>query len=420
MLIGCIADDFTGASDIANTLACGGLATTLCIGPEGLDAPAADAVVIAMKTRSIPAEEAVAQSLTALQSLQAGGCGQVVFKYCSTFDSTPAGNIGPVAMALARALGVKGVVVCPAFPGAGRTLYAGHLFVGDRLLSESGMEHHPLNPMTDPDIRRWLGRQTGEAVGHVPHAQVRTGREAIRAALDRAADMGQTLVIVDAVSAEDLRAIGAACADDRLITGGSGIALGLPDNLRRRRRTRLAPSRFARQPGPALVLSGSCSEMTRRQVAAYRRYNPAFELDLEGAMGGVDIAAAARAFLRAHSQAAPLVFSSAEPARVAQLQAKHGRERLSGVVEALFARIAQEAVEDGRRRFVVAGGETSGAVVSGLGILGLDLGPEIDPGVPMLSTGDRAGPNLALALKSGNFGHEDFFARAIGGLGGEP
>ena len=236
MLLGVIADDFTGASDIANTLARGragrGLTTTQFLGVPKEPAPArCDAGVVALKSRSIAPAEAVAQSLAALDWLRAQGCRQFVFKYCSTFDSTPAGNIGPVGEALAEALGVAGVPACPAFPAAGRTVYQGHLFVGDRLLSESSLRTHPLNPMTDPDIRRWLARQSRRPVGLVPHARVAAGAAEIAAALDEASARGEVLVIVDAVSEADLVAIAAACAGRPLLTGGSGIAMGLPQNF---------------------------------------------------------------------------------------------------------------------------------------------------------------------------------------------
>src|SRR5688572_13154830 len=232
MLLGVIADDFTGASDIANTLAKGGLSTVQFLGLPTKPAPeACEAGVVALKSRSIAAADAVTLSLEAFEWLRAQGCRQYAFKYCSTFDSTPEGNIGPVGEALAKALDGKGVAACPAFPTTGRTVYQGHLFVGDRLLDESGLENHPLNPMTDADIRRWLARQSREPVGLVPWTTVRQGAAAIRAALDFAAGRGERLVIVDAVSDEDLLAIGEACAEAKLLTGGSGIALGLPRNF---------------------------------------------------------------------------------------------------------------------------------------------------------------------------------------------
>lgn len=405
MLLGVIADDFTGASDIANTLAREGMRTRLFIGVEAVDGDC-DAGVIALKSRSIAAADAVAQSLAALERLRLSGCRQIVFKYCSTFDSTPAGNIGPVAEALAEALGARGVVVCPAFPGTGRTVYSGHLFVGDRLLSESGMERHPLTPMTDPDLRRWLAQQSKAAPGHVPHATVRAGASAIGEAL---AASGATLVVVDAIHDDDLRAIGAAVADAPLITGGSGIALGLPQNFRRAGALSEARSAFAGNSKPALLLSGSCSTATRGQVA--RHGGPRYEIDIDALIAGGDIASKAEAFFMANRDDCPLIVSSADPERVRATQTRHGAARAAEAVEALFGAIARRAVAAGFGRIVVAGGETSGAVVTALGLTAFELGPEIDPGVPALASN-----GLALALKSGNFGAPDFFAKAVRAL----
>lgn len=414
MLLGCIADDFTGAGDVANTLARGGMRTRLFVGAQGPFA-ACDAGVIALKTRSVPAAEAVSQSLTAAERLLAAGCRQILFKYCSTFDSTPGGNIGPVAAALADRLDARGVVVCPAFPATGRTVYQGHLFVGDRLLSESGMERHPLTPMSDPDIRRWLARQADGPIAHVAHATVARGPAAIRTALSRA---DAVLAVVDALSESDLCAIGEAVADAALVTGGSGVALGLPDNFRRAGLSVEGGTAFTPASGSALVLSGSCSAATRAQVARYALDHPALEVDVDALMAGAPVAAAAAAFAQAHAEVAPLVYSSAEPERVAAAQARHGREASAAAVEQLFGTLACDAVARGVSRIVTAGGETSGAVVSALAIRALDVGPEIDTGVPVLSTAGDARAGLALALKSGNFGAPDFLTRAVRLLAG--
>ncbi len=278
MLLGCIADDFTGASDLANTLAKGGMATTQFVGvPETPAAPACEAGVVALKSRTIPPDEAVRQSLAALDWLLAQGCRQILFKYCSTFDSTPAGNIGPVAEALLDRLGGP-AVVCPVFPATGRTLVHGHLFVGGRLLSETGMRDHPLTPMTDPDIRRWLRLQTKGEVGLVPYATVRRGAGAIREAMAGEEAAGRRLVVVDAVLDEDLTAIGEAAAGHRLVTGGSGVALGLPGNFRKAGLLAGGQGGFSGSPGPFAALSGSCSTQSLRQVAAHAAAHPALEI----------------------------------------------------------------------------------------------------------------------------------------------
>ena len=423
MLLGVIADDFTGASDIANTLAKGGggtagLKTVQFLGLPGKPAPDhCEAGVVSLKSRSIPAAEAVAQSLAALDWLLAQGCRQIVFKYCSTFDSTPDGNIGPVGEALAARLGVKGVVACPAFPGTGRTLYQGHLFVGDRLLNQSGLENHPLNPMSDADIRRWLRLQTTTPVGLASwNGAVRKGPEALTAALAQAAANGETLVIVDAISDDDLLTIGDAVAEAPLLTGGSGIALGLPRNFIRKGLAKGAGSSVQPVDGPEAILAGSCSRATLGQIAVHREGHPTLNIDVAGVMAGTVTVETLTAFIRANQGKAPLIYSSAPPETVAALQARHGREAVAHALDALFARTAQALVAGGIRRLVVAGGETSGAVVSALGLDALGIGPEIDPGVPVL--GSTSGAPLALALKSGNFGAPDFFAKALALMAG--
>ena len=418
MLLGCIADDFTGAGDIANTLSCGGMQTGMFIGVPDDTLTDFEAGVVALKSRSVPASVAVAESLAALAWLQACGCRQFVFKYCSTFDSTPEGNIGPVAEALAFALNTAGVVVCPAFPANGRTVYQGHLFVKDRLLSESGMERHPLTPMTDPDIRRWLARQTTCRIGHVGHATVRSGPVALGSALAAGAAAGELLIAVDAIAEEDLWTIGAAAAAAPLLTGGSGIAVALPENFRRAGQIGSKVPSLAPVRGRAAVLSGSCSQATREQVRKYAEHRPAFAVETAALMAGEPVADAACAFLEEHAGNAPLIFSTADPAQVVAVQNTFGREQVAEATEALFGELARRAVSAGVRRLVVAGGETSGAVVKSLGLRTLAIGPEIAPGVPALLASAGGSP-LALALKSGNFGDVDFFTRAVAVLGGE-
>ena len=422
MLLGVIADDYTGASDIANTIAKGGggapgLATVQFLGIPQESAPAhCEAGVVALKSRSIAPHDAVAQSLAAFDWLAAQGCQQFVFKYCSTFDSTPAGNIGPVAEALADRLGVKGVVACPAFPGAGRTVYQGHLFVGDRLLNESGLENHPLNPMTDADIRRVLALQTKSPVGHAPWlSTVSKGADALAQSLRVASEKGQTLVIVDALSDDDLLTIGDAVINAPLLTGGSGIALGLSRNFIRQGRAKGAASSFTRVRGAEAILAGSCSRATLGQIAEHAKRHPCLDLDVADVMANRVGVADLVGFLVANTGRAPLVSSSRPAEHVASLQAKYGQHAVAAKLDALFADTARVLVERGVRRLVVAGGETSGAVVSALGLHALAIGPEIDPGVPALST--IAGAPLGLALKSGNFGAPDFFTKALKALG---
>ncbi|GEP10215.1 3-oxo-tetronate kinase [Methylobacterium gnaphalii] len=422
MLLGVIADDFTGASDIAATIAKGvagegGLRTAQFLGvPAAPAAPEVEAGIVSLKSRSIPAAEAVAQSLAALDWLKAQGARQIVFKYCSTFDSTPAGNIGPVAEALAERLVTSGVVVCPAFPGAGRTIYQGHLFVNDRLLSESGMENHPLTPMTDPDIRRVLSAQARRPVGHVAQPTVATGSDAIAKALAAAGERGETLVVVDAIGNDDLMTIGAALADAPLVTGGSGIARGLPHNFIARGQASGSGAEAPAVDGPEAILAGSCSGATRSQIAHHRKHHPVETIAVDAVMEGCFEHEAVLRFVFDNAGRAPLVYSSAEPADIAAAQAKYGRERLAAALDAVFGELACGLVERGLRRLVVAGGETSGAVVGALGLTALMVGREIDPGVPVLVS--QSAPRLGLALKSGNFGAVDFFDKALAQIAG--
>ena len=417
MQLGCIADDFTGASDLANTLTRGGMRTVQTIGvPEGDPDGSADAVVVALKTRSIDPREAVRQSLAAHAWLAQHGCRQFLFKICSTFDSTPRGNIGPVADALRAALDAGCVAVCPAFPANGRTVYRGHLFVGDKLLDESGMEKHPLTPMTDANLVRVLQAQTSQRVGLVGSEIVRKGATAIRAKLATLAGEGVAYAIVDAISDDDLLALGAALDGARLAVGGSGIALGLPENFRRRGALRAAIAMRSDVVARAVVLAGSCSQATRAQVAAFVRVGRVLHAELSHVVHDERYVDRVADWCLAQPQI-PLVATSAAPEDVAAATATFGAP-VAGAIEHFFGRLAAALFERGVRRFVVAGGETSGAVVAALGIRQFAVGAEIDPGVPVLTT--EAPRPMALALKSGNFGAVDFFQRALTATGVDP
>jgi uncharacterized protein YgbK (DUF1537 family) len=417
MLLGCIADDFTGATDLANMLVGGGMRCMQTIGvPQG-PAPDADAVVVALKSRTIAPQDAVEQSLAALVWLRANGCRQFYFKYCSTFDSTPRGNIGPVTDALMQALGTSFTIACPAFPENGRTIFRGYLYVGDVLLSESGMKDHPLTPMTDANLVRVLQAQTRHRVGLARYDSVARGPAALRerfAALQRE---GYAIAVVDAVSNADLDAIGEACADMPLVTAGSGVALGLPANFRRAGQLAHAgeAARLPRIDGYAAIVSGSCSVATNAQVAQWKKTRPAFRIDARKLAAGEAQVQAALDWARERIAREPvLVYATSSPEEVRAVQAELGAEQAGRSIEQALAGVAQGMVELGARKLIVAGGETAGAVVNRLGIQALRIGPQIDPGVPWtLSTGE---PAVALALKSGNFGATDFFAKALGML----
>jgi uncharacterized protein YgbK (DUF1537 family) len=415
MLLGCIADDFTGATDLANTLTRRGMKTALMTGLSDAPAPQADAVVVALKSRTIPAEEAVAQSLAACRWLKAHGARQIYFKYCSTFDSTDKGNIGPVADALLDELKADFTIACPAFPENGRTIYMGHLFVGDVLLSQSSMRHHPLTPMHDSNLVAVLARQSRYRTGLVNFSVVRQGPQAITDCFTQLKAQGVRHAIVDAIVDDNLLTLAEACADLVLITGGSGAALGLPENFRRQ--GLLAPAAqqaaLAAAGGPAVVLSGSCSQATLAQVKRMAAAAPTFTLDVAALHQDFHShVAAALTWWAAQRQApAVLMAATASPEQVAEIQDRFGREESGALVERAFAALARQLAAAGVRRFVVAGGETSGAVVSALGITALEIGAQIAPGVP--ATLSYGTPRYALALKSGNFGGPDFFAEAL-------
>jgi uncharacterized protein YgbK (DUF1537 family) len=416
VLLGCIADDFTGATDLANMLVRGGMRTVQTIGvPSAPLDPSAQAVVVALKSRTAPREQAVAESLAALEWLRSRGCRQFYFKYCSTFDSTDDGNIGPVAEALMQALGASFAIACPAFPENGRTVYRGNLFVGDLLLNESGMQNHPLTPMKDANLVRTLQRQTQAKVGLLRYDVVQRGVDALADARAQLTADGVRLAIADAISDSDLYALGEACANDPLITGGSGLALGLPENFARA--GLLDTANDAQQlptvDGHAAVLAGSCSRATQAQVAHWREQGrPAFRIDpLALADDEQRVTESALAFAREHIPKQPvLIYATSAPEEVAKVQQTLGAATSGELVERALAHIARGLEEMGARRFVVAGGETSGAVVSALRVTSLVIGPQIDPGVPWtVSDGARH----ALALKSGNFGSIDFFEKAL-------
>ncbi len=408
MKLGVIADDFTGASDIGLTLSEGGMRVAQFNGIPSENTLDVEAGVVSLKSRTAAVEDAVAQSLAACKWLQKQGCTQIIFKVCSTFDSTAAGNIGQVAQALATQLGEDRVAVCPAFPENGRSVYQGHLFVADGLLSECGMQNHPLTPMTDPDLRRVLAAQTEWDVSHISTQTVFGGATEIAKALQQD---GQSMVIVDAIRDQDLLEIGAAVKGRKLLVGGSGIALGLPANFD----TAATSSDFQGRDGAGVVLSGSCSRATRGQVAKFMQTAPSKEIAAAELMAGAYDLGALSDWVMAQSTA-PLLYSSADPAAVKEAQATFGGDVIAAKIEGLFADVAAELARRGLQRIVVAGGETSGAVVTGLNAETLTIGPRIAAGVPAVSVGGKA---LNLALKSGNFGDVDFFQTALDVLAGQ-
>ncbi|MCZ2495842.1 hypothetical protein GN316_03640 [Xylophilus sp. Kf1] len=434
--LGCIADDFTGATDLANNLVRAGMRVVQAIGVP--DAPLAadagvDAVVVALKSRTVAPDDAVAQSLVALAWLQAQGAGQIYFKYCSTFDSTAAGNIGPVTEALMAALDTDFTIATPAFPDNHRTVFQGHLFVGDRLLNESGMQHHPLTPMNDPNLVRVLQAQCRhQRVGLIDYRVVARGAEAVRARIAELRTEGVGLAVLDAIGNDDLLRLGPALAGMPLVTAGSGVAIALPANFG------IAPSSRAgalpAAQGRQAVVSGSCSAATRRQVANFiAAGRPAMAVDPLRIASGQDVVAEVLAWAASRLGGGPvLVYSTAATDAVKTAQERLGVESAGALVETAMADIARGLVCLGVRQLVVAGGETSGACVQALGVRRMRIGPQIDPGVPWchatartavdvdididIDVGEGFGADLHLALKSGNFGADDFFTRAFQAL----
>jgi uncharacterized protein YgbK (DUF1537 family) len=415
VLLGCIADDFTGATDLANTLVKGGMTAVQVIGVPTAPLPEADAVIIALKSRTAPVAEAVRDSLAACEALLAASARQIFFKYCSTFDSTPAGNIGPVADALVRRLDCGFALANPAFPTNGRTVFQGHLFVGTQLLNESGMENHPLTPMTDANLVRVLSRQTDGTVKLIPFQVVEQGATVLRHTMTGLKESGWRYAIIDAVTDQHLLAIGEAAAEHALITGGSGVAMGLPANFRRQGKLPERGAAAAALPamrGHAAVIAGSCSRATLGQIGYARDHAHTLELSPLTTPDPAALAAQALDWAKDKLGDHPVVIAaSGTPEQVQALQAKLGREAAGALVEQALAGIAEGLVARGVGRLVVAGGETSGAVVSRLGVRALRIGPEIDPVVPW-TFAEPAG--LHLALKSGNFGARDFFLKAFG------
>ncbi|WP_064709676.1 3-oxo-tetronate kinase [Rhizobium bangladeshense] len=417
--LGSIADDYTGASDLANTLTKNGLRTVQTVGiPDtSLALPDVDAIVISLKIRSVPASEAVTAATEAERWLRHRGVGHVLYKICSTFDSTDAGNIGPVTEALSDAAGGGSVLVTPAFPETGRTVYLGHLFVGHLPLNESPLKDHPLNPMHDANLVRVLARQSRRAVGLIDLAAVAAGPAAAKAKLNALRMTGVTMAIADAIFERDLETLGEIALEAPVSTGASGLGLGLARALVRSGRIAgSATTEDVIRPvgGLSAIIAGSCSKATLHQLDVAERSMPVLRLDPERLISGPDEIAAAISWAGDRITAGPvIVAASAAPETVSRLQSQYGREASGHAIETATSIIAAELVERGVRRLVVAGGETSGAAVDKLAIPAFLIGPEIAPGVPVLrSVGNRQG-DMLLALKSGNFGGDDFFAAAL-------
>ena len=411
IVLGAIADDFTGATDIANALAKEGMRVVQTIGvPDGGDLPVADAIVIALKSRTAPVQDAVDWNLGALDWLLGQGAQQIVFKYCSTFDSTPKGNIGPVADALQTRLGEMRTVICPAFPENGRTVKDGHLYVNGVPLHESPMRDHPLTPMWDSSLKALMESQSQGTVGGVGLDVVRQGAVAISAAM---AEIEDNYIVVDATTDEDLRTIGGALAKTRLLSGGSGIATGLPQNyLDKGQLTSFFKPGLPEVAGRSLILSGSASLATQSQVAYAKARMPAIEVNLDKVAERTGYIHEICDWVLGRDASGPvLVYGTSSNEVLRRNQEKYGVATSGEMLEATLSQVAAKLASEGFTRIVVAGGETSGAVVSALGIKTLQIRDEIAPGVPWCEVPGT--PRRAIALKSGNFGQERFFVDAM-------
>jgi uncharacterized protein YgbK (DUF1537 family) len=414
VLLGCIADDFTGATDLGGFLVKQGFRTIQLNGipDRNVAIPEVDALVVALKSRTIAPDAAITQSLEALEFLQQLHCEQFYFKYCSTFDSTEKGNIGPVMDALLEALGAEFTIACPALPVNGRSVYQGHLFVNGVLLNESGMQHHPLTPMTDPNLVRFLGKQVKRKVGLVPFEVVDQGADAIQTVFQELQATGHRYAVVDAVSESQLNAIGQAVKDLKLITGGSGLSINLAANFELPSLSAKTAARLPKIPGNGVILSGSCSVRTQEQVAQAEKHFPSFYLDpfqLQKEPGWVE--EAIQWALTQIPKSPVLIYTTGPPEKVQEIQKALGEDQAGEIIESALTMVAQALAKTGVRKFVIAGGETSGAIVKALGMSQMQIGPEIAPGVPWcVGLGE---PPVLLALKSGNFGSVDFFHEAL-------
>ena len=418
IFLGCVADDVTGATDLAINLVKGGMRVVqfMCVpAPQQLQNLECDAVVVALKTRSLPVQQAVDQSIAAVEALRSSGCQRFYFKYCSTFDSTREGNIGPVAAAILNHLKVQKAIVCPSFPAAGRTVYQGHLFVNGDLLSESGMQNHPLNPMTDSNIVRFLEQQTDLLVGLITVPEISAGVESTSLAIDRAVSAGHRLLVTDTCNDSDLATIADAIVDHQVVTGGSGIGYYLPQAWRK---CGLIGGDF-HHPNPpkingdALIIAGSCSQMTQRQVAYMKDRCPSLGVDVALLMQDFEFQISKfKSAVADLEDRKVMIYSTAAPEEIAMIHQKYGRIKVCQTVERFHGRMAKWLVKEfGFGKIIVAGGETSGAVMRELGIEQLRIGPEICTGVPWTFTLDDS--PVAVALKSGNFGEENFFESAL-------
>lgn len=418
MILGIIGDDFTGSSDIANNLKKSGMQVSMFAGVPSFKNKAsltnADAAVIALKTRTIPINEAVSESLKALEWLKNAGCSQFIFKYCSTFDSTKEGNIGPVTDAIMEELNVDFTIACPSFPDAGRTVFYGHMFVNGKPLNESGMEKHPLTPMIDHNLVRWLDYQTKHNVGLIDYETINNGSQSVKDKINKLKIEGCKYAIVDTTNNEDFEIICNGVKDLQFLTGGSGIALGLPKIYKKDGLLSDKNFQIPENTTNAVILSGSCSSATLSQIEVYKKDNPSYFISADEVMNNENLIEDVIKWIKNNETLSPLIYSSADPKIVKEKQIQYGQEVLANKIESIFEKLSNKLLNHTFGIFISAGGETSGAVVNGLGLQEFKIGKEIAHGVPALwSPNSNCNKPVSVTLKSGNFGQADFFKRAL-------
>lgn len=419
MILGIIGDDFTGSSDIANNLKKSGMQVSMYAGipnlsPDDAKKQTTEAAVIALKTRTIPIKDAIKESLSALNWLKESGCKQFIFKYCSTFDSTKEGNIGPVTDAIMEELGVDFTIACPSFPDAGRTVYYGHMFVNGKPLNESGMEDHPLTPMTDNNLVRWLNYQTKKEVGLINFETINQGSDKIKQKIISLKKDGIKYAIVDTTNNKEFDIICDGIKDLPFLTGGSGIALGLPKIYKNKGLLSDNIFDLPQNNSNAVILSGSCSRATLEQINIYKVNNPSFYISPDEVMNNNKLVEEVYVWIKENETLSPLIYSSSDSKKVLEKQQQFGQEILANKIEDFFEKISKKLVKDTFGKFISAGGETSGAIIKGLGVEELKIGKEISPGVPALWSPNSSGNKpISVTLKSGNFGQTDFFSRGL-------
>lgn len=410
MIIGCIADDFTGASDAASFLVKGGMQTILFNGipQEKERTESCQAIVIALKTRTQKTEDAVKETLKAAEWLKENGAKQLYIKYCSTFDSTPKGNIGPIMDALLEKYEVPTTILCPALPVNGRVVKDGNLYVNGIPLNQSSMKDHPLTPMWDSDVGKLMRDQSRYDCVKISCGEMNKPEEVQKKIRLFGAEKPHFYVIPDFETGKDARSIVQNFGKLPILSGSSGILTELAGQYKLEKSTTLKTDE--RTIGSGLLLAGSCSQATRSQIAFVQKNGiKSKRMDPLKLLAGEQTEQELWDFIQTNHTDV-LIYSSDTPESVRKVQ-QAGREQIAELLERTMANLAKRALQAGYTRLVIAGGETSGAVTKALGYRSYMIGTSVAPGVPIMIP--RENKNVRLVLKSGNFGQEDFLKRAL-------